>query len=71
MKQIQIKLKDKDEAERLVAELEKIDGDANLAYGSYVVDAKSILGIMSVGIGRECTLTVPEDAEIDFRRVFI
>lgn len=61
-----IKLKNKEEAERLVAALEGVDGDVNLAYGSYVVDAKSLLGVLSVGLGRECTLSVPDGAYINF-----
>lgn len=37
--------------------------DIDFVYGKYVVDAKSLIGILSVGLGTECIAHIHSDNE--------
>lgn len=56
MNKMDIYLKSEDEAVKLVSQLSDFQGDVDLVYGHYTVDAKSILGVLSVAVGRIVSL---------------
>ncbi len=47
-----------DEARQLVKITEKMNGDVDLSYGSYIVDAKSIIGVISLIGGHKLELRI-------------
>ena len=53
-----IKISNIDEARQLVKITEKMNGDVDLSYGSYIVDAKSIIGVISLAGGHELQLCI-------------
>lgn len=70
MKEIKIKLNSEKEAVDFVAKISVLPYDIDLVYGHYVVDAKSILGVLSVAPNREVALMIqPEDAGDLKRRI--
>lgn len=46
---------------------EKYDCDMDLGEGTVVIDAKSLMAIIAVGVNREMKLTVHGDIDEDFR----
>ena len=44
------------DAEKLVEKLEIYDFDVDAGWGHYIIDAKSLLGVMGLGIGKEIEL---------------
>ena len=61
MKTIPIKLNSVLEVQRFTAILEKHSSDFDLRCGRNVVDAKSILGILSLDVSRPLYLTIYEE----------
>lgn len=61
MKTIPIKLNSVLEVQKLIAILEKHPGDFDLTCGRNIVDAKSILGILSLDVSRPLYLTIYEE----------
>ena len=65
MKRIEIRLNTKNEAEDFVARVSDCPVHIDLVCGHYIVDAKSIMGVLSVAVGKIVTLLVhPEDSRL-------
>lgn len=47
-----------------------VEGDIDVQSGRYIIDGKSIMGVMSIDISKPCTVTYPEDAT-DFENFLI
>ena len=56
MKTVQISLNSIDKVKSFVNDITKFDYDFDLVSGRYVIDAKSILGILSMDLTRELTV---------------
>ena len=56
MSQIRIKLNETADVREFVKAAEKYDFDVDICYGSAMVDAKSILGIISLGLAKILTV---------------
>lgn len=61
MKSVGIMFHSTDEVQGFVRCAERFQGDLDLKYGSYMVDGKSILGILSLGTHRLLELLIYED----------
>lgn len=61
MRKMEVFLKSREDAIAFVSLLSNLPCEADLSYGSYTVDAKSILGVIGVGIGKKSTLTLYSD----------
>lgn len=57
-----IKLKELSDIYSFVQEASKVDGDVLVQRGKFTVDAKSILGILSLDMSQGALITYPEDA---------
>ncbi len=74
MKKINIKLSTIDDVKNFVNAVTLFNGEADLTSGRYVVDAKSIMGIFSLDLAHEITLSlngVDEDKFVDSIKQFI
>ena len=56
MKEKKIMLTSIDEAKRFVAEASKCDFDIDVFYNRFTIDAKSILGVLSLDLARVLTV---------------
>lgn len=66
MKECIVKFSAIDQVQTFIDDIRKIPYDVDACHGNYVVDAKSILGILSLSLGREITLKVrSEDSTAD------
>ena len=66
MKEKKIMLPSVEEAKHFVAEATKCDFDIDIFYNRVIIDAKSILGIMSMDLTQELTVQCyGEDKEFD------
>lgn len=65
MRRFKIKLQNKENIATLIGAAEKMNGDIDLVCGRYTVDARSILGIMSIDLNRECYVVVHNDNGVD------
>ena len=65
MKTINVYLDTIDKVKGFVNVLAVCDGDFDLSSGRYVVDAKSIMGIFSLDLSKNLTLTIHDDAVAD------
>lgn len=67
MNAVKIYFEDVAAAESFVQTMRQFDGEYDLACGSYTVDAKSILGIFAIGIGKVLDLIFvnPKGEEAD------
>lgn len=63
MKTVFVKLGNIFEVQKLVGILERYQGDFNMICGRCMVDAKSILGILSLDISRVLQLDIYEEDE--------
>lgn len=61
MTEKKIKLTTIDDVKDFVHKVNKLDCEADLTIGKYTVDAKSIMGIFSLDLSRQLTLTIHED----------
>lgn len=61
MKTLKIKLSTIEDVREFVSAVTAYDGEADLASGRYVVDAKSIMGIFSLDLSQPIDLTVHSD----------
>ena len=68
MKSIKVFLDTIEKVKGFVNVVSICDGDFDLSSGRYVVDAKSIMGIFSLDLSKNLTLTVHDDAVAD--RIF-
>lgn len=58
MKIMKIKLNTLNDANNLVKAIDKYDYDIDAVYGRYVIDAKSIMGLLSLGIPKEIFIII-------------
>ncbi len=66
MKQRKIMLKTVEDAKRFVAASMKCDFDVNVFYNRVIIDAKSLLGVMSLDLTKVLTVEYDgEDAEYE------
>ena len=66
MKECVVKFSAIDQVQTFIDDIRKIPYDVDACHGNYIVDAKSILGILSLSLGREITLRVrSEDSLAD------
>ena len=56
MESVKIYLKTPEDAENFVQTMRQVEGEYDLTLGSVTVDAKSILGVFALGIGKEFEL---------------
>lgn len=56
MESVKIYLKTPEDAENFVQTMRQFEGEYDLPLGSVTVDAKSILGVFALGIGKEFEL---------------
>ena len=59
----QIVLRNLDEIQQFVKLADACDFDVNIGYDRVVIDAKSIVGIMGLDLGRKMMVTFPERNE--------
>jgi len=50
-----------DQVQKFVDGVRKISCDVDARHGNYIVDAKSLLGILSLSLGKEITIVVHSD----------
>ena len=58
-----------DQVQKFIDDIRKIPYDVDACHENYVVDAKSLLGILSLSLGREIKLIVHSEEE-DFNVAF-
>ena len=63
MKTVRISLNSIDKVKSFVNDLAKFDVDFDLVSGRYVIDAKSIMGILSTSLDKECVVNFLSDDE--------
>lgn len=63
MKEITIKLESIDDVKNFVSEASRFKTDIDLVSGRYIIDAKSILGIFSLDLGKPVTVQIADDEE--------
>ena len=68
MRSIEISLNSIEKVKSFVNIISTFDGEFDLASDRYVVDAKSIMGIFSLDLGKKLKLSVHDDATAE--RVF-
>lgn len=56
-----VKLKNMNDAIKFVNEVNKYPYDADLERGSFMIDAKSLLGVIGMGIGQDMNLKIYAD----------
>jgi len=56
MNERKIKLPEVTDAKRFVSEATKCDFDIDISYNSITIDAKSLLGVLSLDLSRELTV---------------
>ncbi|MDR0958633.1 MAG: HPr family phosphocarrier protein [Clostridiales bacterium] len=54
-----------EKVKKFVSVIERLDGDYDLVSGRYVVDAKSIMGVLSLDLTKPLELEPRENAEND------
>ena len=65
MKTVRISLNSIDKVKSFVNDLTKFDVDFDLVSGRYVIDAKSIMGILSLDLSKPIDLNIHAEAGID------
>lgn len=70
MAQIMIRLNTLTEVKEFNAAAAQIPGDVDLRSGRYCVDAKSIMGIFSLNLGRDLTVESNAVSEDELRKRF-
>ena len=50
-----------EQVQKFIDAIRKVPYDVDACHGHYIVDAKSVLGILSLSLGREVTLIVHSD----------
>ena len=58
MKNNTVKFTAIDQVQKFIDDIRKIPYDVDACHGNYIVDAKSLLGILSLSLGREITLKI-------------
>ena len=65
MTNVNINLNAIDKVKKFVHIMAACEGDFDLSSGRYVVDAKSIMGIFSLDLGKTLTLGIHDDSNVD------
>ena len=65
MKTVKISLNSIDKVKAFVNDITKFDYDFDLVSGSYVIDAKSIMGIFSLDLSKPIDLNIHAEDNID------
>ena len=65
MKTVKISLNSIDKVKAFVNEVTKYDAEFDLVSGSYVIDAKSIMGIFSLDLSKPIDLNIHSENNID------
>ena len=65
MKTVRVCLDSIDKVKGFVNDISRFNTDFDLISGSYVIDAKSIMGILSLDLSKPNELTIHESDEID------
>ena len=65
MKTVQISLNSIDKVKSFVNEITKYDNDFDLVSGRYVINAKFIMGIVSLDLSKPIDLNIHADGDID------
>ena len=65
MKTIQISLNSIDKVKSFVNDLSKFETDFDLVSGRYVIDAKSIMGIISLDLSKPIDLNIHAEDNLD------
>ena len=65
MKSIKITLNSIDVVKAFVGIVSQLDGDCDLVSERYVVDAKSIMGVLSLDLSKELSLQFHNDGDYD------
>ena len=55
-----------DQVQRFVDSIRKVPYDVDACHGNYVVDAKSLLGLLSLSLGREIELKIHSDSGVAY-----
>ncbi|MGI6002202.1 MAG: HPr family phosphocarrier protein [Lachnospiraceae bacterium] len=63
-KDVQIRLDSIDKIRDFVNTVNRFKTDFDLSSGRYIIDAKSIMGIFSIDLSRELTLTIHDSDEM-------
>ena len=63
-KDVQIRLDSIDKIRDFVNTVNRFKTDFDLSSGRYIIDAKSIMGILSIDLSRELTLTIHDSDEM-------
>lgn len=58
---IKIRLESAKNAALFVANCQDYECDIDLSFGRYTIDAKSVLGVMSISLDNECTVAIHSD----------
>jgi len=62
MREMIVSIKGLNDIYNFITKAQKVDGDIVVRRGRYVIDAKSILGIFSLDMSQNITITYPETA---------
>ena len=65
MKTVKISLNSIDKVKSFVNDITKFDYDFDLVSGSYVIDAKSIMGIFSLDLSKPIDLNIHADDNVE------
>lgn len=61
MKNVKVQFASVNQIVRFVNIVEQYDSDIDLRYGRIVVDAKSLLGVMSFGVQKNLEMRIPDE----------
>ena len=65
MMELKIMLSTMKDAAMFVTKMEHVAGDADLKRDTRIVDAKSLIGVLQLGVGRETVLEIHEDQSFE------
>lgn len=65
MMELKIMLSTMKDAAMFVTKMEHVVGDADLKRDTRIVDAKSLIGVLQLGVGRETVLEIHEDQDFE------
>ena len=63
--ELKIMLSTMKDAAMFVTKMEHVVGDADLKRDTCIVDAKSLIGVLQLGVGRETVLEIHEDQDFE------
>ena len=69
MCEVQIKLNTIDDVKNLVSDITEFECDFEIVSGRFVVDAKSIMGILSLDLSKKLMLVIQSDDEYKIDKI--